>query len=88
MPTSEADLVLVEQLKSLIDERGIAWEGGPRTLKSLTDAVPWLVADVRRLRGLIKDMAPGAGERCLWCSRRGYVDHVGCPAFTESGEVR
>ena len=47
---TEKDLRLIEKLKTLLDERGIAWNGGPGALRSLTDAVPFLVADVRRLR--------------------------------------
>jgi hypothetical protein len=43
-----------------------------------------------RLRDCIERMRPGAGEQCLWCSRRGYVEpHTDdCPAFNADGSVR
>ena len=51
-----------------------------------------LVAEVERLRGLVKSQEWGqyddvGGSSCLWCgsSRRPHVD---CPAFTSDGEVR
>jgi hypothetical protein len=91
---TDEDLNLVEQLKALIDERGIAWGGGPKTLKSLTDAVPFLVAEIRRLRGLIKEAELAADTAniacaCPWCGSMVQEPHAAdCPAFTEDGRVR
>ncbi len=60
--------------------------------KELTAAgsVRRLVANVERLRAAIDDMRPGAGEQCLWCSRRGHVEpHAAdCSAFEPDGSVK
>lgn len=57
-----------------------------------------LVAEVRRLRGLIKSaewesewsQSIGGGSCCPWCdSGKGYHPHdVDCPAFTPDGRVK
>lgn len=46
--------------------------------------------DNKRLRDLVWRMRSGAGEQCLWCSRRGLIEpHADdCPAFTPGGGVR
>ena len=101
---TEDDLKLVEQEKALLDVRGIGWDGGPRVLRSIFDATPKLVAEVRRLRKLVKDAEwfPGVGgleseHGCPWCesdgfyssSKTGHGKHFPeCPAFTVDGEVR
>lgn len=52
-----------------------------------------LVAEVRRLRGLIEKARGAVDGWCAWCDQ--YVNGVGdpdkhpdCPAYTPSGEVR
>jgi len=52
-----------------------------------------LVAEVRRLRGLIEKARGAVDGWCPWCNQ--YVNGIGdpdthpnCPAFTPSGEVR
>ena len=55
-----------------------------------------LIAEIRRLRGLIKDtFNDRSAADCQWCDgnpSQGPVakrrHHVSCPAFTESGDVR
>ncbi len=65
----------------------------------LTDDARELVAEVRRLRALIKDAESvstdgGWPPGCPWCSavmetQAGRSGHrARCPAFTESGDVR
>lgn len=67
-------------------------------ISSCREDVPALLAEIERLRGLIKaaewsaksvswtDAPPDIEPECPWCSRGD--EHVGCDAFTESGDVR
>jgi len=59
------------------------------------DDVPTLVAEVRRLRGLIAATGDRNGrlrnfghDLCPWCHGSPPSEHVECPAFTDNGEVR
>lgn len=70
--------------------------------RAATDTVETLIAEVRRLRGLIKDAewadtAAGEVESCPWCggAAKGgkawglYEGHKpGCPAFSALGVMR
>lgn len=75
--------------------------GSPSHKKAFSDslfiaasrtAVPALIAEVERLRGLVKAAEKGAVSRyenCPWCGSDSYMDgHLSCPAFTPKGEVR
>jgi hypothetical protein len=63
---------------------------------SAASDVPALVAEVRRLRGLVKDAECDGAEPyaarycCPWCGKgSGSAQHAPeCPAFHENGEVR
>lgn len=59
----------------------------------VSDDARALVAEARRLRGLIATARGAVYGWCCWCNQ--YVNGVGdpdkhpnCPAFTESGEVK
>lgn len=74
-----------------------AWDvhgmlAGIRGQARLAEQVPTLVAEVRRLRGLIKKAEWSSREQtgcyCPWCDHYADGKHTDCPAFTESGEVR
>ena len=50
-----------------------------------------LLAEVRRLRGLIKEAehyTHSEPDRCPWCWAPPGVSHHECPAFTQNGEVK
>lgn len=87
MPMSE------DELKAIEARHKEAFDLGDMRLTHDTD-VPELIAEVRRLRGLIKraeweGMCCGC-NLCPWCGqRKGESPHTErCPAFTENGEVR
>jgi hypothetical protein len=91
-----------EELKA-IDEKAGVYERDGMQFVHMPD-VRALVAEVRRLRGLIKkaEWYSGAGgfeseHGCPWCDSDGYYEssHVGhgkhqedCPAFTRNGDVK
>ncbi len=56
------------------------------------DYVHQLVAEVRRLRGLVEVAQFGYDEFCPWCgggeSQTTYSHAYGCPAFTPEGAVK
>lgn len=61
-----------------------AYDGG--------DTVRDLVAEVRRLRGLIERVKTVDNDFgtlfCPWCGHGDPQHRADCPAFTESGDVR
>lgn len=60
-----------------IEAHGGEWSNGAEVLR--------LVAEVRRLRGLIKaTFNDRSRSDCQWCDGNGADD---CPAFTTGGEV-
>ena len=71
------------------------------TLHDVSSEVPALLAEIERLRGLIKaaewsgyhETPRGDEGVCPWCDVEFYTrpegEHaIACPAFTESGDVR
>lgn len=63
-------------------------------LMVMTEDVPKLAAEVRRLRGLVKRAEHASydsahGGLCPWCPTKGDDEHdADCPAFTPTGEVK
>lgn len=59
-------------------------------------AMPAAIAEIRRLRGLLKDAECGTEDKCAWCGAmridmlpdlsKPHTDD--CPAFTPDGEVK
>lgn len=68
---------------------------GEKYIEARTDMTPAcrrLIAEVRRLRGLVKRMewiADDMGVFCRYCDNAQFAGHrADCMAFTESGKVR
>lgn len=89
-----------EELKAYEERHGDAWR-----MKRINvgDSTAWqaLVAEVRRLKGLVKDREfscyvgnspthdSGAGYECYWCGASPGDRHTErCDVFTPNGDVR
>ena len=72
-----------EDAEPLFEPEDLDRDNGGRRHAALCDKVAML-------RETIDVMRPGAGEQCLWCSRRGLVEqHANdCLAFKPDGVVR
>lgn len=52
-------------------------------------AVPALIAEVERLRGLVGEVNGGTEDACRWCGDPARYGHSAlCPAFTPDGKVK